>query len=686
MPSNPPSRTTSDAGRQTGGTPKPKKKGKPAPPVTGGKQNGVAFTDNVSFNDSTAVIRQPSPVAPSKKGKSKNKGNKKVKKPHTTSIFDRLVQLILLGYILFTIHECHNDTELKSPVCQAVQQRILQPLVYKPYNHIVSHPSVAPAIAASKPYYAQAVKASQPLVEAAHKAYIVRVAPHVAQLEKRTRPYVRNLKFHYARNVAPVLRTIQIYYTQLQNTLEPYINQAIAALIRLWLEIQPKIIPLIEESKFIPEWMREHALIPLMRLREQYVDTHVYRMLEKVEELGESRETKSLKAENHVTKSPTSSFQHHQSEPAPTSVTEATPTSAPETIDVEPTAITVTPAAITPDGPMIPDGPIVPEGPIAPDAPEPVPATTPELDAELEAWIESLRTETTPTPEPAAQPVVEPTEEELAEQKRLKAIETAKKRADIESRHAKFEEDLVVLGHTAAEELGVFLTAVRSVAAADLGRRSQEHIGTLHKEADKGLKGTEAYLQKLKHMPEGGAIKIAMFDNLVEKVEKKFLETAQNVSDTISGWWSEMHNEEQKEANTAAHAIKTAALDAQSNLGMDYAWLDDVTVQDWTRYHALVDTADSFIKELQSLVDNTHSRAQPNPLEKGLEELQVQLNTIVDDFQSKLKVAHVQGLRSFGSVNPGVPESESTASPAAQPEEPVETPAAEASSPAHEEL
>ncbi|KAL5633084.1 hypothetical protein ACGC1H_003545 [Rhizoctonia solani] len=682
MPTNPPSRTTSDVGRQPGGSSKPKKKGKVEPKVVNG-----AFSDDVSFNTSTAAIRQPSPLtAPQKKGKAKNKPKKKEKKPHTTSIFDRFVQLVLLGYLIFTVQQCHKDTELKSPVCKAVQQRILQPLVYKPYHLLVTHPSVAPAIEASKPYYAQALKASQPLVEAAHKAYVVRVAPHVAQLEKHTRPYVRNLKFHYTRSVAPVLRTIQVYYTQLQNTVEPYINQAIAALIRLWLEIQPKIIPLIKESKLIPEWMHEHALT-LMRLREQYVDKHVHRMLKKVEELGESRETKSLKADNHITKSPTSSFQHHQSEPAPTSVTEAAPTQAPK---VEPTAITITPAAITPEGPIIPDGPVIPDGPIAPDAPEPVPdapepvaAATPEADDDLDAWIESLRTESTPTPEPEAQPVVEPTKEELAEQQRLKTIATAEKRADIESRHTKYEEELRALGHSAVDDLETFVSAVRSVAAADLGRRARDHIDTLNKEADKGLKGTEAYLQKLKAMPEGGAIKIAMLDNLVEKVEKKFLETAQNVSDTVSGWWSEMRDEEQKEANTAAEAIKSFALEAQSNLGMDYAWLDDVTVQDWTRYHALADTSDAFSKELQSLVDNTHPRSQPNPLEKGLEGLQAQLNDIVDDFQSKLKDAHMKGMRSFGSVNPDVhPASESTA----EPEQSAESVIAQSSSPVHEEL
>jgi hypothetical protein len=31
------------------------------------------------------------------------------------------------------------------------------------------------------------------------------------------------------------------------------------------------------------------------------------------------------------------------------------------------------------------------------------------------------------------------------------------------------------------------------------------------------------------------------------------------------------------------------ANEAQADLGMDYAWLDDVTTHDWTRYHKLKD-------------------------------------------------------------------------------------------------
>ncbi|KAG8698991.1 hypothetical protein FRC08_005586 [Ceratobasidium sp. 394] len=515
-----------------------------------------------------------------------------------------------------------------------------------------------------QPVYAQAVEVSQPLVRQIHRVYIMRIAPHVAHFEKKTRPYVRNLQLHYARSVAPYVRIAQIYYTRLEHAVEPYVNHAIAALIRLWFEIQPKLIPLIEESKFIPDWVREHALIPLLQLREQYVDTHVYKMLQTVEEFGESRDTKSLKSENHITKAATAVST--SSTPATDAVHSITAT-FPTAIEIEPTVITITPEAITPDGPIIPPGPIIPDGPIIPTGPiipdAPSPSVSPSVTAspdedDVEAWLAELRADVptaSATPEPESAQPVEETEEQIAERERLGKIETARKRADLEQRHTKFEHDIHELGRSAVEDFQIYLDAVRGVAAADLNRRAKEHVATLKNEAEKGLKGTEAYLKKLKGAAQGGAIKVALFDDVCEKVEKRFLDTAQNVSSIVSAWWSEMRAEEQKEANIAADAIKTLALEAQSNLGMDYAWLDDVTVADWSRYHALVDYAEAYATELQNLVDGTHPSSESNPLEKGLGELQDFLNSMIDDFQSKHKIQHDNGIASFGSVNPDTP-------------------------------
>ena len=40
----------------------------------------------------------------------------------------------------------------------------------------------------------------------------------------------------------------------------------------------------------------------------------------------------------------------------------------------------------------------------------------------------------------------------------------------------------------------------------------------------------------------------------------------------------------------ASTAVQTVADDAQADIGLDYAWLDDVTYLDWRRYHALLDS------------------------------------------------------------------------------------------------
>ena len=35
--------------------------------------------------------------------------------------------------------------------------------------------------------------------------------------------------------------------------------------------------------------------------------------------------------------------------------------------------------------------------------------------------------------------------------------------------------------------------------------------------------------------------------------------------------------------------LEDIANEAQADLGMEYAWLDDVSTHDWTRYHKLKD-------------------------------------------------------------------------------------------------
>ncbi len=42
------------------------------------------------------------------------------------------------------------------------------------------------------------------------------------------------------------------------------------------------------------------------------------------------------------------------------------------------------------------------------------------------------------------------------------------------------------------------------------------------------------------------------------------------------------------QVNTLTEAVKDLAERGQADIGLDYAYLDDVTYQDWQRYHDLI--------------------------------------------------------------------------------------------------
>ena len=41
----------------------------------------------------------------------------------------------------------------------------------------------------------------------------------------------------------------------------------------------------------------------------------------------------------------------------------------------------------------------------------------------------------------------------------------------------------------------------------------------------------------------------------------------------------------------ASDNVRLTAENGQADIGLDYAWLEDVTYEDWRRYHALMDSA-----------------------------------------------------------------------------------------------
>ena len=127
-------------------------------------------------------------------------------------------------------------------------------------------------------------------------------------------------------------------------------------------------------------------------------------------------------------------------------------------------------------------------------------------------------------------------EEDRAEQQRLRAEETARKRADIELRHAKWEGELEAQIERSRAELHSRLRILRDAAAAELSSSAEVRraIDELASEAEKYIKGAEIYLKNLKGEVRKREEKLALWDRVVDKVAGKFAERLAAAESTVS--------------------------------------------------------------------------------------------------------------------------------------------------------
>jgi len=69
---------------------------------------------------------------------------------------------------------------------------------------------------------------------------------------------------------------------------------------------------------------------------------------------------------------------------------------------------------------------------------------------------------------------------------------------------------------------------------------------------------------------------------------------------------------------------------------MDYAWLPGVTYDDWQRFHDLTRAGNNFAELAKSIQNGTHPSPPINPVVDVLEELEDEVETIVDSFETRL--------------------------------------------------
>lgn len=88
---------------------------------------------------------------------------------------------------------------------------------------------------------------------------------------------------------------------------------------------------------------------------------------------------------------------------------------------------------------------------------------------------------------------------------------------------------------------------------------------------------------------------------------------------------------------------------AQNDVGLDYVWLEDVTYNDWQRYHDLIRRYERFLEDGLSFQNGTHDDSPENPVEAAMEDLEAEVKDIVTGFETRLRQLRRSGARTFSS-------------------------------------
>jgi len=297
--------------------------------------------------------------------------------------------------------------------------------------------------------------------------------------------------------------------------------------------------------------------------------------------------------------------------------------------------------------------------PVADKTPTPTPAHAPKQVTPDEDSLESFSTEIgLDLDEPGEEVEEEPptghpeeSDEEREARLKAKAEETAWKRKEITDRHTDWEYQLEDLKN---EQMNIFKLAlynVRKIAAKMLKKDSsvQRAIDEFGADGDRYLRGLESYLKNL--VKEKKQDKSALWERVVQKVEAKFEKRLDDVDRMVGSWYNEVSANERALVEKATGAVAELAQKAQVDLGLDYSWLDDVTVEDWVRYHDLMRSSDSFHEEVSMVQNGTHAERVDNPVFRALKELRVEVDDIITGFKSRLRRIQRDGERAFQTTN-----------------------------------
>ena len=605
----------------------------------------------------------------------------------------------------------------------------------------LSHPFVSPYVDRVKPYGNQAIRIATPVVLRTRQEWNHRIIP---QWNKVVVPqYRRYIVPQYDKYLTPQLErvgvTIRPYLSAIEGRYEsllgPYVRFTISRAIRFQRATQPYILVVADKTYsgyqsarpyMRPVWQHvKHALKQLLVFlrsqRRQFVDPHVAKIWERIKELSRGDgEVYSSPAElthrapvETPSESPTvqTRTDRHLSSsaepPADHSTLTSIPVSAITTFVPGPSHI----AGVAEDVPSEEFSSVTSshvesilvaahsyslEAP-TPSVPSPFPSAPSFIadDVDLDAFYADIGLD---DEEPEPEEVSEsehatedpPLSEEQSEELRLKKLaETAEKRRDIMGRQSKWEEKLDDIIKEQKKSLRRILVAMRKAAVQEFRTNTnvKPAIDQLMENADKLLKGAEAYLASLMKESRPLDDKVALWTKVLAKVDTKFTSYLRHMEDVVDRWYiSHLESEREQvslglmdsgtrglivvsKVKLAADTVRDVADSAQDDLAYDYIWLDDVTYLDWKRYHDLLESefcvslyntchspvslvfteSGNFTNLAHSIQNGSHPSPPIDPIPGAIHEYQLEVEEMIASFETRFSHIQRNGLRALES-------------------------------------
>jgi len=175
-------------------------------------------------------------------------------------------------------------------------------------------------------------------------------------------------------------------------------------------------------------------------------------------------------------------------------------------------------------------------------------------------------------------------------------------------------------------------------------------IDQLVENADKLLKGAEAYLANLLKESRPLDEKVTSWTKILDKVDTKFTSYLRDIEDIVNTWQTSHLDREREQVVLATEPVKNIAESGQADVGYGYVWLADVTYLDWQRYHDLKRKSDDFTDLAYSIQNGSHPSPPIDPVQDAIHEFHLEVEEVIIGFETRFRHIKRNGLRALGSA------------------------------------